>query len=305
MRNAPFIKCYIALFVCLTIKAYHLELVENLTTEAFIAAFRRFTARRGIPTDLYMDNGTYFAGAKNELPRLLLEETSGCSKEIVQSLRNDGTQFHFIPPHAPHFGGLWEAGVKSTKHHLKRVIGERRLRFEQFTTVITQIEAVLNSRPLCPLTSDPAETQTITPAHFLIGRALTTVPSPCLLALPENRLDVYQLVQKMLQDFWKIWSTEYLHRLQQRPKWTVANANLKLGQIVLIKEDNLPPGKWLLAIVTGTTEGQDGKVRVVNLRTATGHLQRPIHKVCPLPTEAPQLNKPTFVQGGDNVQHSN
>lgn len=285
LRNAPYCKCYIALFVCLCIKAFHLELVENLTTEAFIAAFRRMAARRGLPTDIYMDNGLYFVGASNELPKLLLKSQSDCSQEIIEALRKDGTQFHFIPPHAPHFGGLWEAGVKSTKYHMKRIIGDTRLRYEQFTTLITQIEAVLNSRPLCPVTSDPSETQVITPAHFLIGKSLFTVPSPNYTGILDTRLNSYELIQKMFQSFWQIWSTEYLHRLQQRPKWAQAKLNLRVGQIVLIKEDNLPPGKWLIGLITGTIEGKDGKVRVVNLKTATSTLQRPIHKVCLLPIE--------------------
>lgn len=294
IRSAPYVKCYIALFVCLCIKAFHLELVENQTTEAFIAAVRRFTARRGVPTDLYVDNGLYFVGAKNELPRLLLDSQSECSQEIVRVLQGEGIQFHFIPPHAPHFGGLWEAGVKSTKHHLKRIIGETRLRFEQFTTLITQIEAVLNSRPLCPLTADPAETQVITPAHFLIGRPLVTIPSPNVASTPSNRLDTYQLVQKLFQNFWNIWSREYLHRLQQRPKWTQPEDNFRVGQIVLVKEDNMPPGKWCLALITGTTKGKDDKIRVVNLKTATSIFQRPIHKICLLPIDdnSRPLNNP-------------
>lgn len=201
LRNAPYVKCYVAVFVCLCIKAFHLELVEDLTTTAFIAAFRRFSARRGIPSDIYGDNGLYFVGASNEMPRLLIEAKTQQCQEVVNALNNDGTKWHFIPPHSPHFGGLWEAGVKSTKYHLKRTIGTTRMRHQEFVTLLAQIEAVINSRPLSPLSADPNDMQALTPAHFLIGRPLFTIPSPDVKLIPNNRLDSYQMAQKMFQQF--------------------------------------------------------------------------------------------------------
>lgn len=138
-----------------------------------------------------MDNGTYFHGAANQLPQLVKNTKTEQSQEIVSTLGNDGTQFHFIPPHSPHFGGLWEAGVKSTKHHLNRVLGNTRLRYPDFVTFLAQVESMLNSRPLCPLSSDPNDLRVLTPGHFLIGRPLCMVPNPDLQHIPIITSHVY------------------------------------------------------------------------------------------------------------------
>lgn len=142
-RGAKTFKAYICLFVCLAVKAIHLELVSSLTADAFIAALRRFVARRGRVSNLYSDNATNFVRANKEL--FALYKTAVSSESI---------QWHFIPPSAPHFGGIWEAGVKSVKTHLVRVTGNHLMTYEEFYTVLCQIESILNSRPLTPCSSD-------------------------------------------------------------------------------------------------------------------------------------------------------
>lgn len=119
-RGAKIYKAYIRLFVCFATKALHLEIVTDLTTEAFIATLKRFIARRGKPLHVFSDNGTNFAGANNELKRLIDFLTNNLD-HIKRFGCNEGINWHFIPPRSPHFGGLWEAGVKSAKFHLKRV----------------------------------------------------------------------------------------------------------------------------------------------------------------------------------------
>lgn len=117
-RNGPTDKAYIALFVCMVTKAIHLEAVTSLTSEAFIAAFKRFVSRRGYPKDIYSDNGTNFVGANRQLKELRdLLISQLFNDEISHFLTNNGTNWHFNPPSAPHFGGLWEAGVKSVKFY--------------------------------------------------------------------------------------------------------------------------------------------------------------------------------------------
>lgn len=153
-RKPILTKAWVCIFVCLGIKAVHLELVTDLTTNSFLECFRRFVARRGRPAKVFSDNGTAFVGASKEIIKFLKKE-----KEIIsESLSNDSIEWKFIPPRAPSFGGLWEAGVKSVKHHLKRVIpANTHLHYENFMTVLTGIEAVLNSRPLSPLSSNPSD----------------------------------------------------------------------------------------------------------------------------------------------------
>ena len=153
-------------------KATHLELVSSYDTASFIAAFKRFTARRRFCAELYSDQGTTFVGADSELRRMF-KSGSSFFTEINQALSiHTGTIWKFNPPGSPHFGGLWEACVKSVKFHLKRVIGEAILTFEELSTMLTQIEAILNSRPLIPLNDDPDDKLVLTPAHFLIGELI-------------------------------------------------------------------------------------------------------------------------------------
>lgn len=153
-------------------------------------------------------------------------------------------------------------------------------------TVLCQIEACLNSRPLCPLSDTIDDLEYLTPGHFLVGEPTLMMPNPSLLHIPENRLSRWQLMQQRVQGFWKAWSGEYLSRLQQRPKWTRRVENIQEGQLALIREDNVPPSKWIVGRVTKTLPGDDGNVRVVWLKTATGAIKRPIVKlsILPIPT---------------------
>ncbi|XP_071056032.1 uncharacterized protein [Onthophagus taurus] len=272
-RGSRSVKSYLCIFLCMSTKAVHLELVTDLTTDAFIAALRRFLSRRGNCINLYSDQGTNFIGANNKL------------KEIAEATGSTfGIQWHFHPPGAPHFNGLVEAGVKSVKSHLLRVIGEQILTFEEVYTVITQIEAVLNSRPLCPLSSDPNDLLPLTPSHFLCLEPLNVeLPSPDFTKSPINRLDRWNLLQRMVQDFWGRWRTEYLHTLQQRMKWNKITPMIKMGDMVVIKDEQRPPLQWTIGRVVEIHPAQDGVVRVVVVKTANGRLMRPVAKLSVLP----------------------
>ncbi|XP_024889769.1 uncharacterized protein LOC112466111 [Temnothorax curvispinosus] len=284
-RNPQTYKAYIALFVCHATSAIHLELVTDYTTDAFIAAYKRFTARRGICATLMSDCGTNFQGADSELKRLF----SSSSEELgnlAMLLANHGTQWKFNPPSAPHFGGKWEAGVRSVKFHLKRVVGDNLLTFEEMSTWLTQIEATLNSRPLCPLTDDPNDLNALTPGHFLIGGAPTIIPEPSLEAVKVARLSRWQLIRQMLDSFWTRWSSECLQRYLSIYKWNKATPSLKVGSLVLVVDERYPPSKWPLGRIIETFPGSDGYTRVVSVRTQHAVLKRPIVKVCPLPIES-------------------
>ncbi|KMQ83197.1 hypothetical protein RF55_20666 [Lasius niger] len=133
-------------------------------------------------------------------------------KEAGEQLANEKTSWRFIPPHASHFGGLWEAGVKSTKHHLRRVLSDQTLTYEELTTLLCQVEACLNSRPLCPASSDPSDPTALTPGYFLVGEPLINIPEPeessDTLTHPKTR---WRLISAMRDHFWRRWSEEYLH----------------------------------------------------------------------------------------------
>jgi len=242
-------KGFISVFVCLSSKAVHLEVVSDYTAEAFLAAFRRFVSRRGLCREMFSDCGINFTGASRELREMFRASTAD-GRRIAQAAASDGIRWRFNPPAAPHFGGLWEAAVKSTKHHLRRVIGEATLTFEEMTTLLTQVEACLNSRPLQPLTDDPDDLTALTPGHFLIGAPLLAVLEPSLATERDNTLSRWQLLQKMRDHFWERWSREYLQTLACRPKWQKNETGPSVGDLCLLRSETTPPTRWPLARIT-------------------------------------------------------
>ncbi|XP_063826513.1 uncharacterized protein LOC135075998 [Ostrinia nubilalis] len=194
-RGVKTLKGYIAVFVCFSTKAVHLELVADLSSASFLAAFKRMCARRGVPKHMYSDNGTNFVGAAKVLTNEFKEALKVINTECLSDINDMGVTWHFNAPAWPSAGGLWEAAVKSVKFHLKRVIGEQKLTFDEFYTLLTQIEACLNSRPLFAL-SENIEDDIMTPGHFLIGGPLLAAP----LSDPEEPMTTHtrwQLIEKM------------------------------------------------------------------------------------------------------------
>lgn len=188
-----------------------------------------------------------------------------------------------IPPGSPPLGGLWEAGVKSTKSVLKKTCNTASLTMMEFSTLLCQIEALLNSRPLYAHSEDALDPEPLTPGHFMVDRPLTAIPEPTYEEIPVNRLSRWQYVQLLRGNFWNRWYREYLVELQVRSKWTKKTANIRPGMVVMIKEDNLPPQVWKFGVVDKVFPGADGFTRVVDLRTRSGIQRRPIHKLAPLP----------------------
>ena len=278
VRKPTVIKTYICLFVCLTVKAVHLELVSDLTTEAFIAALRRFIARRGCPALIWSDHGSNFVGAKSELKALqdLLSNriTQGAVSEFCSS---HNIQWKYIPERSPHFGGIWESAVKSVKTHLKRVVSPVRLTFEEFTTVLTQIEACLNSRP-----PDDDGISALTPGHFLIGKPLTSLPDSQLSYRSISLLRRWHLCQHLVRQFWERWCNEYLCTLNKYNKWRFPSRNVAVGDVVILQESGTVPAKWPLARVVYAHPGQDNLVRVVTVKTPQGTYRRPVSKIAVL-----------------------
>ncbi|KAL0859308.1 hypothetical protein ABMA27_011110 [Loxostege sticticalis] len=277
-RGCKLIKSYICIFVCLAVKAVHLELVTDLTKEAYMAALNRFVSRRGKPRSILSDNGTTFVGTCNQLREFLQ------NSNIADDVGQEGIEFHFVPAYSPHFNGISEAAVRSTKHHLKRLLKLTHFTYEEMATCLTQIEAVLNSRPLTPLSTDPLDFSALTPSHFLIGRSLTSVPHPQVADSGNiSRLERFQRVEYIKQHFWKRFNTEYISLLQQKTKWSTSRGDITVGSLVLVKDKALPPLCWLLGRVVQVYPGSDGIVRVAELKTKKGTIRRGFNNICPLP----------------------
>jgi len=178
LRKPREYKVYIAVFVCMAVEAVHLKLVLELSTDVFLAAFDRFAARCSLPQEIFSDCGTNFIGASKRLS-VLVNHPENLDRLTARA----PCSWNFNPLAAPHFRGLWEATVRSTKTLLSRVMGCHHLTLEELSTVLCRIEAVFNSRPLTPMSSSPLDLDYLTPGHFLIGRPLLSVPD---LPMPET-----------------------------------------------------------------------------------------------------------------------
>ncbi|XP_054713507.1 uncharacterized protein LOC129222969 [Uloborus diversus] len=194
-KGVKITKCYVCLFVCFSTRAVDLEKVGDLTTKSYIATLKKFIARRGKPVEIHSDCGTNFKGASKELRKAfdMLR-----NDHLYGYLSSESIKWIFEPPAAPHFGGMWEAGIKSVKY-LKRCLGNVVPTFEEFLTLITQIEACLNSRPLTPASSDPNELEALPSGHFLIGTSMSAIPEPGLTA--EKTLTVGETCKRYFNNF--------------------------------------------------------------------------------------------------------
>ena len=282
VRRPVKLKAYVCVFICLTYKAIHLELVSDLSTASFKACLLRFISRRNKPKHLYSDNGSNFLGAKREI----LELQSFLKKQDTNDdirhylLSNHEVTWHNIPPRSPHFGGLWEGAVKSMKKHLHRITGSTLLTFEEMSTILCQIEACLNSRPLLPDTSHNQDgLQTLTSGHFLVYGQPSSLQSDPRMSDDLHLLRKWNLCKAIVSQFWKRWTTEYLHTLQSRTKWQHPNPNLQVDDVVIVKPDSHFHCHWPTARIISTHPGADGLVRVVTLKTSSGVYKRPVTKV--------------------------
>ncbi|XP_062700456.1 uncharacterized protein LOC134284909 [Aedes albopictus] len=275
-------KGYIVVFVCLSSKAVHLEVAGDLSTDTFLGAFKRMISRRGYCNEIWSDNGTNLVDADRQLTEIY-EATQTHSKKTEPYFSNLGIRWRFIPPSSPHQGGIWKAAVKSAKELLRLVFGNEKLTFEKLSTVLCQIEACLNSRPLYPISTSPDSFEALTPGHFLVAQPLNLLPEPDIGHLKVNQLDNWEKVQRITAEFWNRWRNEYIATLQPRSKWRNRRDNIKPDQLVLVKSDSTSPSAWELARVVAVHPDKHGLVRTVTLRRGRSEYQRPVQKLCTLP----------------------
>ncbi|XP_075163209.1 uncharacterized protein LOC142235840 [Haematobia irritans] len=259
-RGCRITKGYICLFICFVTKAVHLEPVGDLSTPAFLAAFSRFVSRRGCPRKMYSDNGRNFVGAARELDVNLKKVISQLGDEIVSRYGFQQVEWHFIPAAAPHMGGLWEAGVKSCKTHLKKVSGQIRHTFEEFATILSSIECCMNSRPLSPLSDNQDDIAALTPAHFLVGSSLLSPAQNEEIPTKTSLLNRWRKIKIIQQEFCRRWKSEYLAELNKRFRWKSPREKLALNDLVVLRNENVCPTDWRLGRIVQLHAGKDGQL---------------------------------------------
>ena len=242
-------KFYITLFTCAVTRAVLVELVDSLSQEQFMLALRRFAARRGMPSIVYSDNARTFVGAD-----VLLQNYFG----------HLAPEWKLIVPRSPWWGGWWERLIRSVKSGLRRSLGSRCLTRAELETVLFDIEACVNSRPLTFVGDGLDCSNALTPNHFLVGRGagfqtkvLEDPDSVCAKALSERA----RLCEKRVNRFWSVWAREYLQSLPCSVRKFSTRGKLVVGSVVLLGEDNVPRMRWVTGVVTKLYPGRDGTVR--------------------------------------------
>ncbi|XP_067056075.1 uncharacterized protein [Acropora muricata] len=282
-------KRWAVLFVCMSTRAIHIEVIESMDTSSFINALRRFLAIRGPVIQLRSDCGTNFVGARNELQAVLKPSDASAVRSY---LLKEGCEWLFNPPHASHAGGAWERMIGVTRRVLEAILVDvpsKYLTHEVLTTLMAEVSAIVNARPLIPVSNDPDAPEVVTPATLLTQKPQQLRP-PARDFNAENLLSKqWKRVQHLANVFWARWRKEYLPTLQPRRKWQNASRNLWEGDLVLLRCKDAPRNNWPLARITKAQADQDGKVRKVELVTAKEgsmrHYQRPVTEAILLKAE--------------------
>jgi len=261
-------KFYICLFVCGVVRAVHLELVDSLSSNDFILAFRRFAALKRVPDVVYSDNGRNLVGGQR-----ILESYLGPV----------APKWKFICPRSPWWGGWWERLVRSVKNGIRKTIGKQCLTKTEFETCLCEVAASINSRPLTFVGTDIQNKPPLTPNHFLTGQGNQSLQSK-VIEDPEN-VSVENLCireQEMLErqdHFWRVWSEEYVRNLPAAFQKFKKEGNLEVGSVVLIREDGLPRLQWVVGVVEKLHMGKDGIPRSADLRTSRGCRTRAVQRL--------------------------
>ncbi|XP_063368187.1 uncharacterized protein LOC134656557 [Cydia amplana] len=275
-------KRYGVLFTCMTVRAIHIELVPSLSADSFIMALRRMASRRGWPYRMYSDHGTNFRGADAELRRSFKEINDQAS--VRDLLTTHELEWRFISPASPHMGGSWERLIRSVKTSLKVILKERAPREEVLITLLAEVENIVNSRPLSYVSTDHGDPESLTPNHFLIGSS-SNLPVPGVFDDTDLfRKKMWRIAQRLTDAFWRRWMREVLPNLLPRQKWCQEGKQLKKGDVVVIVDPAMPRNVWPKGRVHEVHAGADGRIRIVDVKTQSGMLTRPVARLALLPT---------------------
>ena len=280
------LKRYGVIFTCFGCRAVHIETANTLDTDSFILALRRFVCRRGPVRSIRSDNGGNFVGANNEMNNTIkdLDHQKISDFLLSKSCDWEWVDWEFNPALASHMGGVWERQIRTVRSVLSSLLQEHasRLNDESLRTLFTEVEAVVNSRPL---TTDTLSDETIgplAPSNLLTMKTKVVMPPPGVF----QRADVYcrrrwRTVQYLANEFWERWRKEYLLSLQERKKWDSVKSNLDIGDVVLLVDEDVKRCKWPMARIVDVFPGDDGLVRKVSVKTSGSNvpLSRPVTKV--------------------------
>ena len=287
------LKKYALMISCMASRAIHLEMLDDMSTDCFINALRCLIAIRGPVRTLRCDQGSNFVGAKNTFEQSLKEISN---ERLQKFLIDNRCDFIMNSPKSSHMGGKWERHIRTVRSVLSTMLEHhsQRLDSSSLRTFLYESMSIINNRPLSPQNlNDPQGPEPLTPNHLITMKSQVTLPPPGEFV----KEDVYarkrwRRVQFLVKEFWNRWRKEYILNLQARSKWNKEKRNLEVGDIVILKEDDMIRGFWSLARVVETTEDEDGLVRRVKILLGDSKLsasgervsspsifERPVHKL--------------------------
>ena len=285
-------KTWICLFTCFVTRAVHLDIVLDMSAEAFIRCLKRFAARRGLPHRFISDNGKTFKAASKFLKSVFKDDA------VTDHLAERGCEWTFNVERAPWWGGAFERMVQSTKRCLRKMVGQASLNYDELITAVTEIESIINSRPLSYISAGAEEP--LTPSHLLIGRRVLNLPDYqdhlCDQGDEDFDIDSSQLTRRMrhlsntLNHFWKRWRNQYLAELRESHRNLLKKSHGKpqvsVGDMVIVHEESLPRSFWKLGQIKSLIVGKDGRTRGATVRVAGKNqrftsLNRPLQLLYP------------------------
>ena len=286
-------KVWICLYTCCATRAVHLDVVPDMSATTFIQSLKRFCARRGLPCQFISDNGKTFKAAAKVIDAIIGH------KDVQQYLSQVRVKWSFNLEKAPWWGGVFERMVRSTKRCLRKMIGRAKFSFDELLTAVTEVEAIINSRPLSYVTPEDLE-EPLTPSHLLVGRRVLSLPDDLSYRgeitdtefelTPNSISRRVKYLNNVLNQFWRRWRNEYLLELRNAHRHNQDSSDeveIAIGDLVLVHDESQPRGFWRLAKVEDTITGKDGWVREAKLKVSarggrSTSLQRPLSLLYPL-----------------------
>ena len=282
-------KVYICLFTCAVSRAIHLEIVHDNSCNEFMMAFRRFASRKSLPSKIISDNASCFTSASRELKQLFN------SPELQEAIAEHGVEWHFIPKRSPWYGGFWERLIGIVKNTLRKVLGRAFVTENELNTLLTEIEASINDRPLTNISTEPGSLIPLTPSQLMTGRLITPLPyvtpdldDPAWIPTNEREslIERHKKLGELHNHFWSRFRNEYLLALRDKHSWgkhhELTSNQIRIGDMVLVHSDNKKRPLWKTAIVTKLLQSPDGLIRAAEIRTKNGVTNRAIAKLYPL-----------------------
>ena len=273
-------KKYGLLFTCMASRAVHVEMLDDISTDSFISAFRCLQAIRGPIKSLYSDQGSNFKGAQTELRKAYNELTPTLAKTLADAGQ---CEFKFNTPTASHMGGVYERQIRTVRNVLQGIIKENNPRLDSsgLRTLFLEATAIVNSRPLTTQgLYEPNGPRPITPNHLLtMKEGILTQPPGKFESADTYSRKRWRRVQHLSNQFWLRWRREYLSSLQPRQKWETKQTNISINSVVLVMDSNVLRCDWQLGRVIDVKGNDDNLVRSVTVKMSNGTvLERPIHK---------------------------